>query len=165
MNIISDPRIAPAWTAALAAVALGIGLAMSAQRLKTVAFERGNNDIAQSRVSSCRVLGRGETVQLGGYYFQPTAQADGKISGDLLQEGVYICDLFGTSARIERGGYAQYVVTGDPVEMNKTLQERLKDPANPDSNEATRPRLDMGRGIYQAPPTEPQDDKLFQLNQ
>jgi hypothetical protein len=163
MNIVSDPRIAPAWTVALAAVLLGGGVAMSATRLKTVAYERSNNDISQSRVSSCRVLGNGETVKLGGYYFQPTPQTNGLIGGDLLPEGVYICDLFGNSARIERGGYAQYVISGDPVEMNKVLSSRLQDPVNPDSSKANRPRLDMTRPIYQAQP-EPQQttDKLFQ---
>jgi hypothetical protein len=162
MNIISDPRIAPAWTAALAVVALGAGVFMSHTRLLTVAYERSNNDISQSRVSSCRVLGNGETVQLGGYYFQPTPQSNGLLGGDLLPEGVYICDLFGNSARIERGGYAQYVISGDPVEMNKVLSSRLQDPVNPDSSKANRPRLDTSRPIYKAQP-EPQQtkDQLF----
>jgi len=163
MNIVSDPRIAPAWTIALTLAALSVGVAMSQTRLRTVAYERSNNDIAQSRVSSCRVLAGTDTVQLGAYYFQPTAQANGKITGDLLQEGVYICDGFGNSARIERGGYAQYLVSGDVIEMNKTLQQRLQDPANPDSNEISRPRIDLGRPIYKAPPAPKPQDQLFNL--
>jgi len=164
MDILSNPRIAPAWTVALAMVVLGAGVVMSQTRLRTVSYERGNNDIAQSRVSSCRVLGGGDTVKLGGYYFQPTAQADGKTSGDLLQEGTYICDLYGNSARIERGGYAQYVVSGDVTEMNKTLQTRVQDPANPDSSDAFRPRIDLSRPIYKAPPEPQPATTLFKLN-
>jgi len=163
MDILSNPRIAPAWTVALAMVVLGAGVAMSQTRLRTVAYERSNSDIAQSWVLSCRVLGGGDTVKLGGYYFQPTTQADGKISGDLLQEGTYICDSFGNSARIERGGYAQYLVSGDVVEMNKILQQRLQDPANPDSNDASRPRIDLNRPIYQAQLEPQQKDPLFRL--
>lgn len=164
MNIVSDPRIAPAWTIALTLAALSIGGFMSAQRLKTVAFERGNNDIAQSRVSSCRVLGGGNTVRLGGYYFQPTVPE--ATTGDLLPEGTYVCDFFGGTARIERGGYAQYVILGDPTDLNKALMERLKDPANPDSSEASRPRLDLTKPIYQAnpEPTLEPEQKLFNLN-
>jgi len=137
---------------------------MSQTRLRTVAYERSNSDIAQSRVSSCRVLGGGDTVKLGGYYFQPTTQADGKISGDLLQEGTYICDTYGNSARIERGGYAQYLVSGDVVEMNKTLQTRMQDPANPDSSDAFRPRIDLSRTIYKSQPEPQPETKLFKLN-
>ena len=163
MDILSNPRIAPAWTIALTAIVLSAGVAMSHTRLRTVAYERSSRDIAQSRVSSCRVLGGGDTVKLGGYYFQPTAQADGNISGDLLPEGAYICDGFGNSARIERGGYAQYLVSGDVVEMNKTLQQRLQDPANPDSNDASRPRIDLSRPIHQAQLKPQQKDPLFKL--
>jgi len=163
MDILSNPRIAPVWTIALSAIVLSAGVAMSQTRLQTAAYERSNSDIAQSRVSSCRVLGGGDTVKLGGYYFQPTAQADGKISGDLLQEGAYICDTYGNSARIERGGYAQYIVSGDVVEMNKILQQRLQDPANPDSSDASRPRIDLSRPTHQAQPEPQQKDPLFKL--
>ena len=163
MNIVSDPRIAPAWTIALAVLAIGTGIAMSRTRLQTVAFERSNTDIAQSRVSSCRVVAGGNSVILGGYYFQPTEQAGSKLTGDLLPEGTYICDGFGGSARIERGGFAQYVVVGDATEMNKVIGDRLKDPANPDSNPLLRPRLDLGRPIYQAQPAPKPQDQFFNL--
>lgn len=160
MHIFSDPRIAPPWTIAFATVFLGVGVTMSMTRLKTVAYERANHDIAQSRVALCRVLGNSETVKLGGYYFQPTPQTNGLIGGDLLTEGIYICDLFGNSARIERGGYAQFVVSGDPLEMNKILLSRLQDPVNPDNSASNRPRLDMTRPIYKAQPQQT-TDKLF----
>ena len=163
MSALSDPRISPMWTVFLAAGALTIAALMSAQRLQTVTYERGNNDIAQARASSCRVLAE-DTVQLGAYYFQPTAQVDGKLTGDLLGEGTYICDGFGGSARIERGGFAQFVRTGDVVEMNKVIQQRLQDPANPDSSPMSRPRLDKSRPIYrfQPQPTTVQNE-LFNL--
>ena len=138
---------------------------MSSQRLRTVSYERENNDIAQSRASSCRVLAGTDTVQLGAYYFQPTAQVSGKLTGDLLQEGTYICDGFGNSARIERGGYAQYLISGDVIEMNKALQQRLQDPASPYSNKDSRPRIDLGRPIYKAQPEPKLQDQLFNLKQ
>ena len=163
MNALSDPRVAPAWTIFFAAVFLGGGAAMSQQRLKTVSYERGNNDIAQSRVASCRVLAKGSSVILGGYYFQPTAQVEGRLTGDLLPEGVYICDFFGGTARIERGGFAQFVMMGDAAELNKVLQQRISDPANPDSNEASRPRLDAGRPVYKSQPAPRPKDQLFNL--
>lgn len=163
MNAFSDPRVAPAWTIFFSAVLLGTGAALSSQRLKTVSYERGNNDIAQSRVSSCRVLASGSSVILGGYYFQPTTQVEGRLEGDLLAEGVYICDFFGGTARIERGGYAQFVVMGDAAELNKVLQQRLSDPANPDSSEISRPRLDVGRPVYQSQPAPKPKTQLFNL--
>lgn len=163
MNALSDPRVAPAWTIFFSAVLLGSGAALSSQRLKTVSYERANSDIAQSRVSSCRVLASGSSVILGGYYFQPTAQVDGKLTGDLLPEGVYICDLFGGTARIERGGFAQFVVMGDAAELNKVLQQRLSDSANPDSNEVSRPRLDQSRPVYKSQPAPKPKDQLFNL--
>lgn len=163
MNALSDPRVAPAWTIFFAAIFLGSGAALSSQRLKTVSYERANSDIAQSRVSSCRVLASGSSVILGGYYFQPTAQVDGKLTGDLLPEGVYICDFFGGTARIERGGFAQFVVMGDAAELNKVLQQRLADTANPDSNEVSRPRLDQSRPVYKSQPAPKPKDQLFNL--
>jgi hypothetical protein len=162
VSAFTNPRIAPAWTAATAIGVIGLGALLSLDRLITSASEAGNSQIASVRANTCRLLNPPDKVVLGAYYFQPQSSEQG---GQLLTEGEYICDAFGSSARIERGGYAQFVVTGDATELNKTLMERIEDEANPDHNPNLRVRRDVSRGVYQPPPeSTPSANPLFSPN-
>lgn len=159
MSVFTNPRIAPSWIAASAIGAIGLGALLSLDRVLTAAREASNSQIASVRANTCRLLNPPDKVTLGAYYFQPAGVGQG---GQLLSEGEYICDAFGSTARIERGGYAQFIVTGDATEMNKTLMERVENDANPDRNPNLRVRRDVSRGIYQPPPKdEPATNPLF----
>lgn len=161
MSVFTNPRIAPSWIAAAAIAGVGVGAVLSLDRLQTAGYEATNNQIASVRANSCRVLNAPDKIQLGRYYLQPTEGTQGV----LLSEGTYICDVWGNTARIERGGYAQLVKTGDATEINKTLIDRMKDTANPDSNPNLRIRRDISRGIYQPPPeSTPIVNPLFPTN-
>ncbi|MBD2093531.1 hypothetical protein H6F67_27225 [Microcoleus sp. FACHB-1515] len=159
MSVFTNPKIAPSWIAASAIGVIGLGALLSLDRLITSASEAGNSQIASVRANTCRLLNPPDKVILGGYYFQPAGEGQG---GQLLSEGEYICDAFGSTARIERGGYAQFIVTGSTTELNKTLMQRVEDEANPDRNPNLRVRRDVSRGIYQPPPKdEPTANPLF----
>lgn len=160
MSFFTNPRTAPAWTVFGTLIVVGAGAALSAPRLQTVAAEQNNNAIASYRADICRILPTTETVELGAYYFQPTAtlggvaQGDPPLTGSLLTEGMYICDWFGKSARIERGGYAQFVVVAtDIAGVNKTLQERLSQTSNPDNSRLSQVRRAWNMGVYTERPT------------
>jgi hypothetical protein len=160
MDVFTNPRIAPSWITAAAIGAIGLGALLSLDRLRTAAYEATNSQIASVRANSCRLLNPPDKVVLGAYYYQPSEQG-----GQLLTEGEYVCDAFGSSARIERGGYAQFIVPGDATEMNKTLMQRIEDEANPDHNPNLRVRRDVSRGVYQPPPeSTPSANPLFSPN-
>ncbi len=164
MSFFTNPRTAPAWTAFGIVTVIGAGAALSATRLQTVAAEQNNNAIASYRADICRILPTTETVELGAYYFQPTATLGAvphgdppltvSLTGSLLTEGMYICDWFGKSARIERGGYAQFVVVAtDIAGVNKTLTERLSQTTNPDNSRLSQVRRAWNMGVYVERPT------------
>lgn len=162
MTIFLDPRIAPTWTMALTVAVLGTAGFLSTHRIAQSLTEQGDRQLAAQRAEQCRVLGSNNSVILGAYYWQPEAtNADGWTTGTYLSEGIYICDLTGRTARIDRGGYAQHVVVGDASEINQILQRKLSDSTNPDSNEATRPLHDKQRANYES--AKPKN-KLFDLN-
>jgi len=146
MDSLLNPKISSGNLIAIAGLLLGLGSLASIDRLTTSAAENSAATIAATRVEQCRVVGGGDKLVLGAYYAQPT---DG--GGQWLSEGTYICDLFGGSGRIERGGYLQFLTTSDAISMNKTLMKRLKDSNNPDNDSNLRPRRDTTQPIYQPP--------------
>lgn len=157
MDILNNPRIAPQYLIGGSLLLLAIGAVASQTRLATVAYESSNAQISAYRVNSCRVLEGSDKLILGAYYYQPTGN-----TGQWLSEGTYLCDLYGNSGRIDRGGYLQYLVPGDAAAMNKTLKTRLDDESNPDHNPNLRVRRDRITPIYVAPsPTPTPENSLF----
>jgi hypothetical protein len=162
MNAFTDPRSAPRNIAAAAIATIGIAAALSGDRLATVAYETSNSSIASYRANTCRILNAPDKLELGAYYLQPT---EGN-QGVLLPEGTYVCDTWGGTARIERGGYAQQIKIGDATEINKVLMTRIEDEANPDHNPHQRIRRDISRSVYiPPPPDKPVESNLFSTQQ
>jgi hypothetical protein len=151
----------------MTAMALAAGGLLSTTRLLTVMAESKNDSIGQYRAEICRILHHSEKVQLGAYYFQPTEQdTQGRLAGALLDEGTYVCDLYGNSVRIERGGYALYLIrVADVSGINKTLQKRLQDPASPDSVARSQIRRAQNMGVHRPPPSpqKSQEPAFFNL--
>lgn len=160
MDCLTNPKIAPAYIASASIILVLTGAIASQTRLQTVFYETQNKQISAYRADSCRVLEAGDKLILGAYYYQPSP--DNENAGEWLNEGVYVCDFYGSSGRIERGGYLQYLTPGDAVEMNRKLQARLNNRANPDSNPALRVRRDRTVPIYQSPtPTQTNETTFF----
>lgn len=158
MNAFTDPRSASRNTIAAAVLLLGAAVGFSINRIATVTYETSNGSIAEYRANSCRILNAPDKLELGGYYLQPT---EGN-QGVLLDEGVYLCDSWGNTGRIERGGYLQQIKTGDATAINKTLMQRIEDPANPDHNPLQRIQRDISRAPYVEPtPTSEPSSTLF----
>jgi len=147
MDSLFNPKIGSGNLIAVTLMGLTIGAFFSVPRLLTAASQSSSGSISATRVEQCRVLGGNDKLVLGGYYAQPTQ--DG--SGEWLAEGELLCDLFGGSGRIERGGYLQFLINTDPLTQNKKLMKRLEDKNNPDSNPDMRPRRDPSVPIYQDP--------------
>ncbi len=138
-----DPRKSASNVFVLSFLFLFLGVALSLDRLATVLPESSRKGIAAYRAKLCRVVGDNEKLELGAFYYQPIVGEDGQIvSGRWLSEGEYICDLFGTSGRVERGGSLQYIVNAPPEVMNEILLKRLEATDFPDSNPNFRPRRD-----------------------
>lgn len=152
MNALSDPRIAPRALLGGTLSLIAVAAILSGDRLSTVAYETSNSSIASYRANSCRVLNAPDKLELGAYYLQPTTGD----RGILLDEGTYLCDAWGNTGRIERGGYLQLIKTGDPTEINKVLMTRIDDEANPDNNPHQRIMRDISRSVYQPPAPEPE---------
>ena len=152
MQALSDPRVAPRFLLAASLSAIATAAILSGDRLTTVAYETSNSSIASYRANSCRVLAAPDKLELGAYYLQPTRDNQGV----LLPEGTYLCDTWGGTGRIERGGYLQKIKIGDPTALNKTLMTRIDDSANPDHNPRQRIMRDISRSIYQPPAPEPE---------
>lgn len=152
-----DPR-KPWVTPAISLLLVVGGGLMCSTRIKMAWAGQEAASIASTRVSECRVLPPDQTVVLGAYYFQPGPNT-------YLPEGTFVCDLFGNSARIERGGYALHVVSSNPVDMNKELEKRLKDADNPDHFLQNRVQIDRSRPLYTPPPPPVvrQENNLFNL--
>jgi hypothetical protein len=159
----SNPRLLPAWALTITAMSLAAGGLLSTTRLSTVMAESKNDSIGQYRAEICRILHHSEKVQLGAYYFQPTEQdTQGRLAGALLDEGTYVCDLYGNSVRIERGGYALYLIrVADVSGINKTLQKRLQDPASPDSVERSQIRRAKNMGLHRPQPSQKAQEPAF----
>ena len=159
MNALTDPRSAPRNTIAASILLLGVAVGFSINRIATVTYEAQNSSIAAYRANSCRILNAPDKLELGAYYLQPTQGTQ----GILLDEGVYLCDSWGNTGRIERGGYLQQIKTGDATAINKVLMQRIEDPANPDHNAAQRIQRDISRAPYVEPtPTSKPSSTLFQ---
>lgn len=159
MNAFTDPRSASRNTIAAAILLLGAAIGFSATRIATVTYEAGNGSIAEYRANSCRILNAPDKLELGAYYLQPT---EGN-QGVLLDEGVYLCDSWGNTGRIERGGYLQQIKTGDATAINKVLMQRLEDEANPDHNPQQRIQRDISRAPYvESKPDDKPSSTLFQ---
>jgi len=156
MDFLFNPRIAPSYIVCGSILLLTIGGVASKTRLQTVTYETQNSSISAYRANSCRVLESTDKLVLGGYYFQP----NGNGSGQWLNEGTYVCDAYGNSGRIERGGYLQYLIPGDASEMNKTLQTRIAETSNPDHKPELRVRRDQS--IKPFVPTTPQQNNETQ---
>ena len=147
MDSLLNPKTSGGNAIAIALLLLGCGAFLSAPRLMTAAAQNGNSSIAATRVDQCRIVGGGDKLTLGAYYYQPTQ--DGR--AEWLSPGTLLCDMYGNSGEIFEGGYLQYLITTDPVGMNKTLMRRLKNRDNPDNNPDLRPRRDATVPIYQQP--------------
>jgi hypothetical protein len=156
MDSLHNPRIGGGNLIAISLLVLGIGAFFSAPRLMTAAAQSGSSSIAATRVDKCRIVGNGDKLVRGGYYYQPTQ--DGR--AEWLSAGTLLCDLYGSSGEVYEGGYLQYTITTDPVGMNKTLMKRLANKENPDNNPELRPRRDVAVPIYQ-PPAEQQPPDTF----
>lgn len=156
MDLLHNPKIGGGNLIAMTLLALGVGAFLGAPRLMTAAAQNGNTSIAATRVDQCRIVGNGDKLVRGGYYYQPTQ--DGR--AEWLGAGTLLCDLYGNSGEIFEGGYLQYTITADPLSMNKTLMKRLANKDNPDNNPALRPRRDTTVPIYQ-PPVEQQAPDTF----
>ncbi len=156
MDSLLNPKIGGGNLVALTLLGLGMGAFLGAPRLMVAASQISNASIAATRVDQCRVLGGNDKLVLGGYYGQLTQ--DGR--GEWLGPGTLLCDLYGGSGEIFQGGYLQFLVTTDPLVMNKKLLKRLEEKANPDSNPAMRPRRDPSVPIYQ-PPAATQENTQF----
>ena len=148
MDSLLNPKISSGNLIAIAGLLLGLGFLASIDRLATSASQNNSAAISATRVDQCRVLGGNDKLILGGYYGQPTDEVG---TGKFLGEGEILCDLYGGSGRIERGGYLQFLIHTDPLTQNKKLMKRLEDKDNPDSNPNMRPRHDPSVPIYQPP--------------
>ena len=170
MSKLLNPKTSPALTVLFGGGLIASGFFLSATRIETALAEKTRDDLAQQRANVCRILPANESLELGAYYFQPTkVEPDGSLSGNLLDEGTYVCDrLKGATGRIERGGYIQHMaVATDVTAINKILEKRLKEPLNPDSSPLTQIQRATNMGIYQEPPksveTE-QESTFFKIN-
>jgi hypothetical protein len=165
-----NPVTSPKATILCGLTVVAAGALGSLPRIETAMAEGNHNRIAAQRSQICRILPASEKIELGAYYFQPTTPTpDGGMTGSLLNEGEYICDRYGTTARIERGGYAQFLaVSNDVSAINKTLQERLKDSSNPDSSEQTQVKRAVNMGVHRERPrpqeNKPAEPNFFNLN-
>lgn len=168
MDKFLNPRTSPGATVLFGVTACSVGVFLSTTRLQTAMAESSHNQIAQQRAEVCRILPASEKIELGAYYFQPTqVNQDGGKTGSLLDEGMYICDRYGSTGRIERGGYVQHIaISNDISALNKTLEERLKDSSNPDSSRDTQVQRAINMGVYRPRPkhSENQQPNFFQLN-
>ena len=156
MDSFLNPKIGGGNLIVLTLMALGAGAFFGAPRLIVSASQINSLAIANTRVDQCRVVGGNDKLVLGGYYGQPTEGG----RGEWLGPGTLLCDLYGGSGEIFQGGYLQFLVTTDPLVMNKKLLKRLEEKANPDSNPAMRPRRDPSVPIYQ-PPAATQENTQF----
>jgi len=167
MDQLFNPLTSPGTTILLGLSAVAGGVSLSMVRLETAMAERTHTQIALQRAEVCRILPPTEKLELGAYYFQPTTfNPDGGRSGVLLEEGRYVCDRFGATARIERGGYAQFMaIAADITAFNRVLQIRLDDPANPDANQETQVQRAHNMGVWKEPPqaTEPEKPDFFDV--
>ncbi|MBD2156256.1 hypothetical protein [Leptolyngbya sp. FACHB-16] len=154
MSKFHNPITSPGATVLCGITLVAAGTLGSLPRLETSLAESNHNRIAQQRAQVCRVLPATEKIELGAYYFQPTTPTpDGGMTGSLLNEGEYVCDRYGTTARIERGGYAQFLaISNDVSAINKTLQQRLEDVSNPDSSEQTQVKRAVNMGVHRERP-------------
>jgi len=157
MDSFLNPKIGGGNLIVLTLMALGIGAFFGAPRLMVSASQINSLAIADTRVDQCRVVGGNDKLVLGGYYGQPTEGG----RGEWLGPGTLLCDLYGGSGEIFQGGYLQFLVTTDPLVMNKKLLKRLEDKANPDSNPGLRPYRDINVPIYQPPAAATQQNTQF----
>lgn len=155
MDSLLNPKISGGNAIAISLMTLGVGAYFSLPRILTSAAQSGNANIAATRVDKCRIVGGGDKLTRGGYYYQPTANG-----AEWLSASTLLCDLYGNSGEIYEGGYLQHLTTTDPLKMNKVLMKRLQDKNNPDNNPALRPRRDPSVPIYQ-PPAPTQENTQF----
>lgn len=163
-----NPLTSPKATALCGLTLVAAGTLGSLPRLETAMAEGNHNRIAAQRAQVCRILPASEKLELGAYYFQPTQQNPDGMSGVLLDEGVYICDRYGATARIERGGYAQFIaISTDVSAINEILKGRLENPSNPDHSQATQVQRAINMGVRREPPKDrktPAEPNFFNLD-
>lgn len=158
MESLLDPRKSAGNSIVLSLMLLLCGASLSVTRLQTVVAEAGREKIARYRSERCRIVGGGEKLELGAFYYQPFPGG-----GEWLSEGEYLCDLYGNSGRIERNGSLQHFINAPPEEINKVLKERMENPNTPDSNPSFRPLRDRTRPAWIEPEAiAPPDDQIFQ---
>ena len=163
-----NPLTSPKATALCGLTVVAAGALGSLPRLETAMAEGNHNRIAQQRAQVCRILPASEKLELGAYYFQPTQQTSNEMSGVLLDEGVYVCDRYGGTGRIERGGYVQFIaISNDVAALNEALKRRLEDPSNPDHSKATQVQRAANMGVHRDPPRDtktPAEPNFFNLD-
>jgi hypothetical protein len=155
---VINPRSASKMLLCLGLGAIAIGAILDRTRLQTVAYQTGNSSIATLRSSQCRLLGSNDKLTLGGTYYQPRGLNQ---TGTLLGEGVILCDSTGGTAITDRNSVAQFLKSGDPLAMNKTINDRIADPNNPDHTNGLRVQRAINIPIYREP-TANTNTGLFQ---